>query len=81
MRVWREVGRGATFTAPPASIPAAHFGIGHGSGAHAPNEYYSDRSDQPKVAGMVDATMGFAEFLHRRRSNDQGDLNGSPMSS
>ena len=55
---------GATFTAPPVSIPAAHFGIGHGSGAHAPNEYYLIDSTNPKVAGMVDATMGFAEFLY-----------------
>lgn len=55
---------GATFTAPPVSIPAGHFGIGHGSGAHAPNEYYLIDSTNPKVAGLVDATMGFAEFLY-----------------
>ena len=46
------------------SIPAAHFGIGHGSGAHAPNEYYLIDSTNPKVAAMVDATMGFVEFLY-----------------
>ena len=55
---------GATFTAPPVSIPAGHFGIGHGSGAHAPNEYFLIDSTNPKVAGLVDATMGFAEFLY-----------------
>lgn len=55
---------GATFTAPPVSIPAGHFGIGHGSGAHAPNEYYLIDSTNPKVAGLVDATMGYAEFLY-----------------
>jgi acetylornithine deacetylase/succinyl-diaminopimelate desuccinylase-like protein len=55
---------GATFTAPPVSIPAGHFGIGHGAGAHAPNEYYLIDSTNPKVAGLVDATMGFAEFLY-----------------
>jgi acetylornithine deacetylase/succinyl-diaminopimelate desuccinylase-like protein len=55
---------GATFTAPPVSIPAGHFGTGHGGGAHAPNEYYLIDSTNPKVAGLVDATMGFAEFLY-----------------
>ncbi len=55
---------GSTFTAPPVSIPAGHFGTGHGSGAHAPDEYYLIDSTNPKVAGLVDATMGFAEFLY-----------------
>lgn len=55
---------GATFTAPPVSIPAGHFGTGHGGGAHAPNEYYLIDSTNPRVAGLVDATMGFAEFLY-----------------
>ncbi|MGQ2928956.1 MAG: M20/M25/M40 family metallo-hydrolase [Sphingopyxis sp.] len=55
---------GATFTAPPVSIPAGHFGTGHGGGAHAPNEYYLIDSTNPKVSGLVDATMGFAEFLY-----------------
>jgi len=55
---------GATFTAPPVSIPAGHFGLGHGSGAHAPDEYYLINSTNPKVAGLVDATMGYAEFLY-----------------
>ena len=55
---------GATFTAPPVSIPAGHFGIGHGAGAHAPDEYYLIDSTNPKVAGLVDATMGYAAFLY-----------------
>jgi len=55
---------GATFTAPPVSIPAGHFGLGHGSGAHAPDEYYLIDSTNPKVAGLVGATMGYAEFLY-----------------
>jgi acetylornithine deacetylase/succinyl-diaminopimelate desuccinylase-like protein len=55
---------GATFTAPPVSIPAGHFGIGHGAGAHAPDEYYLIDSTNPKVAGLVDATMGYVEFLY-----------------
>jgi acetylornithine deacetylase/succinyl-diaminopimelate desuccinylase-like protein len=55
---------GATFTAPPVSIPAGHFGIGHGAGAHAPDEYYLIDSTNPKVAGLVDATVGYVEFLY-----------------
>ena len=55
---------GLTFTAPPVSIPAGHFGTGHGGGAHAPNEYYLIDSTNPTVGGLVDATMGFVEFLY-----------------
>ncbi|RGP40349.1 Beta-Ala-His dipeptidase [Altererythrobacter insulae] len=56
---------GAVFTAPPVSIPAAHFGIGHGSGAHAPNEYYVIESSNPNVAGITDATMGYVEMMYQ----------------
>ena len=49
---------GAVFTAPPLSMAAGHFGLGHGSGAHAPNEYYVVDSTNPKVAGITDAIMG-----------------------
>ncbi|PEQ13429.1 twin-arginine translocation pathway signal protein [Novosphingobium sp. PC22D] len=56
---------GATFTAPPLSIPAGHFGLGHGSGAHAPDEYYVVESSNPKVAGIVDATMGYVEMMYQ----------------
>ncbi|MFN3747995.1 MAG: M20/M25/M40 family metallo-hydrolase [Sphingorhabdus sp.] len=56
---------GATFTAPPVSIPAGHFGMGHGSGAHAPDEYYLIESSNPKIAGLVEATMGYADFLYQ----------------
>src|SRR5207249_1621644 len=30
---------GYVFTGDPLRLPAGHFGLGHGSGAHAPNEY------------------------------------------
>ena len=56
---------GATFTAPPVSIPAGHFGLGHGSGAHAPDEYYVVDSVNPKVAGITEATMGYVEMLYQ----------------
>lgn len=56
---------GAMFTAPPLELPAGHYGIGHGSGAHAPDEYYVIDSTNPKVAGLVDATMGYAKILYK----------------
>jgi acetylornithine deacetylase/succinyl-diaminopimelate desuccinylase-like protein len=56
---------GAVFTAPPLSLSAGHFGLGHGSGAHAPNEYYVVESTNPKVAGIVDAVMGYVDLLHQ----------------
>jgi acetylornithine deacetylase/succinyl-diaminopimelate desuccinylase-like protein len=56
---------GAVFTAAPVSIPAGHFGIGHGSGAHAPDEYYVIDSTNPKVASLPQATMGYADFLYQ----------------
>ncbi|HTI30938.1 MAG TPA: M20/M25/M40 family metallo-hydrolase [Sphingomonas sp.] len=56
---------GAVFTLPPVSKPAGHFGLGHGSGAHAPDEYYVIESTNPKVASLPQATMGFADFLYR----------------
>src|SRR5204863_407369 len=31
---------GYVFTGDPLHLPAGHFGLGHGSGAHGPNEYY-----------------------------------------
>jgi acetylornithine deacetylase/succinyl-diaminopimelate desuccinylase-like protein len=31
---------GYVFTGEPLKLAAGHFGLGHGSGAHAPDEYY-----------------------------------------
>ena len=56
---------GATFTAPPVSIPAASFGLGYGTGAHAPNEFYVIESSNPKISGLDQATLGFADFLYQ----------------
>lgn len=55
---------GGTFTQPPVSQPVGRFGLGTGDRAHAPDEYYLIESTNPKVAGLVDATMGYAEFLY-----------------
>lgn len=56
---------GAVFTAPPLSLPAGQFGLGHGSGAHAPDEYYVVDSTNPKFAGIVDATMGYVDMFYQ----------------
>jgi acetylornithine deacetylase/succinyl-diaminopimelate desuccinylase-like protein len=55
---------GYIFTGAPVSKPAGHFGLGHGSGAHAPNEYYVIESSNPKVEGIDGATLSYIEFLY-----------------
>ena len=55
---------GYVFTGAPLSLPAVHFGLGHGSGAHAPDEYYLIEPSNPKVAGLDRATMSHVEFLY-----------------
>ncbi|WP_369061067.1 M20/M25/M40 family metallo-hydrolase [Caulobacter sp. 73W] len=55
---------GAVFTSAPVNLPAGQFGLGHGSGAHAPNEYYVIESSNPKVEGLTGATMGYVDFLY-----------------
>jgi acetylornithine deacetylase/succinyl-diaminopimelate desuccinylase-like protein len=56
---------GAMFTAPPLSLPAGQFGLGHGSGAHAPDEYFVVESGNPNVAGIVDAAMGYVDLFYQ----------------
>jgi acetylornithine deacetylase/succinyl-diaminopimelate desuccinylase-like protein len=55
---------GCIFTGEPLKLPAAHFGLGHGSGAHAPDEYFVIESTNPKVAGWDGAVMSYVEYLH-----------------
>jgi acetylornithine deacetylase/succinyl-diaminopimelate desuccinylase-like protein len=55
---------GYIFTAPPLSLPAGHFGLGNGTGAHAPDEYYLIESTNPKVRGLDGAVGSFVEFLY-----------------
>ena len=54
---------GYVFTGDPLRLPAGHFGLGHGSGAHAPNEYYVVASKNPKVQGMDGAVRSFVDYL------------------
>lgn len=55
---------GYVFTGDPLHLPAGHFGLGHGSGAHAPNEYYVIESANPKVQGMDGAVKSHVEYLY-----------------
>lgn len=54
---------GYVFTGEPLKLAAGHFGLGHGSGAHAPDEYYVIESANPKIQGMDGAVFSFAEYL------------------
>src|SRR5881296_1782713 len=54
---------GYVFTGDPLRLPAGHFGLGHGSGAHAPNEYYVVASKNPNVQGMDGAVRSFVDYL------------------
>jgi acetylornithine deacetylase/succinyl-diaminopimelate desuccinylase-like protein len=55
---------GYIFTGAPVSLPAGHFGTGHGSRAHAPDEYYVIESSIPEVQGMADATLSYVMHLY-----------------
>jgi acetylornithine deacetylase/succinyl-diaminopimelate desuccinylase-like protein len=55
---------GFVFTSAPVSLPAGPFGLGHGSAQHAPDEYFVIESSNPKVQGLVGATMSFVDFLY-----------------
>ena len=55
---------GFVFTNPPLSLASGHFGLGHGSGAHAPDEYYVIESTNSKVQGIDGATRSYVEYLY-----------------
>ncbi len=55
---------GFVFTDEPLKLAAGHFGLGHGSGAHAPDEYYVIEATNPKVQGFDGAVMSYVEYLY-----------------
>jgi acetylornithine deacetylase/succinyl-diaminopimelate desuccinylase-like protein len=55
---------GYVFTGDPLKLASGHFGLGHGSGAHAPDEYYVIESASPNVQGLDGAVMSFVEYLY-----------------
>ncbi len=56
---------GVTFTGPPVNLPASHFGMGYGTGQHAPDEFYLIESTNPKIYGMDDATLSYVQYLYQ----------------
>src|SRR5690349_18273374 len=55
---------GYAFTGEPLKLAAGHFGLGHGSGAHAPDEYYVIESANPKIQSFDGAVMSFVDYLY-----------------
>jgi len=55
---------GYVFTGDPLHLAAGHFGLGHGSGAHAPDEYYVIESKNPNVQGIDGAVKSFVKYLY-----------------
>lgn len=55
---------GVTFTGEPLKLPAGQFGLGHGAGAHAPDEYWLIESANPKVAGMDGAVKSYVDLFY-----------------
>jgi len=55
---------GYVFTGEPLKLAAGHFGLGHGDGAHAPDEYYLIESSNPKVTGYDGAVRSFVDYLY-----------------
>ncbi len=56
---------GYVFTGDPLHLAATHFGLGHGSGAHAPDEYYVIESTNPKLQGYDGAVRSFVDYLYQ----------------
>src|SRR5213595_540914 len=55
---------GYVFTNPPISLAAGHYGLGHGSGAHAPDEYFVIEPSNPKVSGWDGAVASHVAYLY-----------------
>jgi len=55
---------GYVFTGKPLEMPAGHFGLGHGNGAHAPDEYYLIDSKNRAVEGIDGAAFSHVEYLY-----------------
>ncbi len=55
---------GVTFTGAPLRLAAGQFGLGHGSGAHAPDEYFLIEAANPRVAGLDGAVKSYVDFLY-----------------
>ncbi|MEO8026207.1 MAG: M20/M25/M40 family metallo-hydrolase [Bryobacteraceae bacterium] len=59
---------GYVFTGAPLNKPAGHFGLGHGYGAHAPDEYCLIESKIPNVRGFDGAVGSHVDYLYELAS-------------
>jgi acetylornithine deacetylase/succinyl-diaminopimelate desuccinylase-like protein len=55
---------GFIFTGEPLKLPAGHFGLGFGTGAHAPNEFYVIESKNKNITGFDGAASSFVDLLY-----------------
>ena len=55
---------GFVFTSEPLNLASGHFGLGHGSGAHAPDEYFVIESTNPAIQGWDGAVMSYVKYLY-----------------
>jgi acetylornithine deacetylase/succinyl-diaminopimelate desuccinylase-like protein len=55
---------GYIFTGSPLNLASGHYGLGHGSGAHAPDEYFVIESENPEVQGWDGAVLSYVEYLY-----------------
>jgi len=55
---------GYMFTSDPLRLAAGHFGLGHGAGAHAPDEYCIIESKIANVQGFDGAVGSQIDFLY-----------------
>src|SRR5437773_3332350 len=69
---------GYVFTAEPLRLPVRNFGLGHGNGAHAPDEYYLIDSTNPKLHGIDGAVRSFVEFLYAMAASSLGTAVDTP---
>ncbi|MEO8661972.1 MAG: M20/M25/M40 family metallo-hydrolase [Bryobacteraceae bacterium] len=65
--LWPRMGGswpGYVFTGEPLKLAATHFGLGYGTGAHAPNEFYVIESKNKKIDGFDGAALSFVDYLY-----------------
>lgn len=55
---------GYIFTGELLKLPATHFGMGNGFGAHAPNEYYVIESKNKNIQGFDGAARAYIAYLY-----------------
>lgn len=55
---------GYIFTDAPLGLAAGHFGLGYGSGAHAPDEFFLIESTNPNVRGYDGAAESYVDYLY-----------------